>query len=76
MDLYQKHSVTIKVEDRTKADDIITRHWHKGDLDDAGGTMHQNSAGERMITYWIAPYIYEDYEAILNEFKEAGIQTY
>lgn len=76
MEQYQKYSVTIKAEDRTKADDILLKHWYAGDLDDVGGTMHKNSDGGWAVTYWIRPYIYEDYEAILNEFKEAGIQTF
>ena len=74
MDLYQKYSITVKAEDRAKADDILAKHWFAGDLDDVGGTTHKNSSGF-VITYWIRPYLYEDYEAILNEFKEAGIQT-
>ena len=77
MEQYQKYSVTIEAKDRAKADDILMKHWYTGDLDDVGGTTHpKNSGGGFVITYWIRPYIYEDYEAILNEFKEAGIQTF
>lgn len=75
MDLYKKYSVTIHGEDHAKADDILTKHWFAGDIDDIGGTRQKNSDGGITITYWIAPYVYEDFESIVNEFKENGIQV-
>lgn len=78
MDLYRAHSVTIRKEDEDKADKILCEHYQKGDLDDhtIDPIHNKDREGNVTSTYWIKPYIYEDFETIVNEFKEAGIQVW
>ena len=73
MDLYQAYSVKILAEDRAKADNILMKHV--ADIDDIRITAQKNNDGISEATYWIRPYIYEDFETIVNEFKEAGIRV-
>lgn len=72
MDLYRRYCVRIWDDDRNKADDILTKHAY--DIDNISVSSEKNSNGLNAIRYWITPYIYEDLEKIVNEFKEAGIQ--
>lgn len=67
--MYRFHNVKIRREDVEKAEKILTEH-------DAIGDIHHINVEVRpdAISYWIAPYIYEDLETIKNEFKLAGIQ--
>ena len=74
MDLYRTYIVKIYGEDRAKVDDILMRHT--SDIDSIRISAQKNDDDHSEVTYWIRPYIYEDYETILNEFKEAGIQTF
>ena len=71
--MYQVHSVTIRKEDEAAADLIL--HEYRWDYDDIRTTVDQHSDGSTTVTYWIKPYIYEDFEAIVNEFKDVGIQV-
>lgn len=71
--MYQVHSVTIQKEDREKADAILYSHQY--DYDDIREDGSVDSQGNCTITYWIKPYIYEDFETIVNEFKENGIRV-
>lgn len=70
---YRVHSITVRKEDQFKADEIINEHWDLGELDDARYEVHWNSDGTSTVTYWLNPYVYEDFEAIKKEFQEAGI---
>lgn len=67
--MYRVYDVTIRKEDSEKAEKILVQHWNDGDIDD----MHVRIQS-KTVTYWINPYIYEDFETIKNEFKLAGIQ--
>ena len=69
--MYRVHSIKILAIDRPKADNILTKHIH--DIDDIQISARKNSNGVSEATYWIKPYIYEDLEAIKNEFEQAGI---
>ena len=69
--MYRAHDVTIRAKYREVADAILVKH--NDDIDDIAITAQRNCYGEPMVTYWIAPYIYEDFENIVNEFREAGI---
>ena len=71
--MYQVHNVTIQKEDQEKADAILYSHQY--DYDDIHVGEDVDSEGNRTITYWIKPYIYEDFEDIVNEFKENGIRV-
>lgn len=74
MEFYQRQYVSILAEDYEKADKILMKHWNSGDIDNIGGTRQKRNNGGDIIAFWIAPYVYEDFETIVNEFKEAGIQ--
>ena len=76
MEKFQVHDVKIRKDDREKADAILWKHYDKGDLDDVtvDVIIHQDRDGNDVITYRIAPYLYEDFETIVKEFKEAGIR--
>ena len=71
MEMYRVHSVKILAVDRAKADEILAKH--NSDIDYIRISAQKNKDGISEATYWIGPYIYEDFEAIVNEFKEAGI---
>lgn len=71
--MYRVHSVKIHAEDRAKADDILAKHI--SDIDDIRITAQKTNSGISEATYWIKPYIYEDFGTIVNEFKEAGIRV-
>ena len=67
--MYRFHIVKIRREDVEKAEKILTEH------DEIGDIHHINvEVRPEAITFWIAPYIYEDFEKIIDEFKLAGIQ--
>lgn len=73
--MYQAHDVCIRKEDREKADAILDSHYQTGDIDDTQ-EVWETRDGVETITYHIHPYIYEDFEAIIQEFKQAGIQVF
>lgn len=67
--MYRFHNVKIRREDIEKAEKILTEHDAIGDI------YHINvECTFEAISYWIAPYVYEDLETIKNEFELAGIQ--
>lgn len=76
MDLYRVHTITILQKDEDKADKILCEHYQKGDIDDhtIDCIHNKDRDGNITSTYWIKPYIYEDFETIKKEFKEAGIR--
>ena len=67
--MYRFHNVKIRREDVEKAEKILAMHDEIGDIDRINVEV-----GPDAISYWIAPYIYEDFETIKDEFKQAGIQ--
>lgn len=71
---YRVHDVKISKADREKADTILLKHWHSGDIDTVECNETNYSDGTIAVTYRIRPYIYEDLEAIKNEFQREGIQ--
>lgn len=74
---YRMHNVTILAEDYDKAKAILDRHYRSGDIDEMHAEQHVDRIdGENtvIIRYWVAPYIYEDFETIIAEFKQAGIR--
>ena len=71
--MYQVHNVTIYKDDKSLADKII--YAHQFDYDDIRESVQRNHDGNDTITYWIKPYIYEDFEVIVNEFKQNGIRV-
>ena len=70
--MYRGYDVTISGKNRDEANAIIKKHIDAGDIDKIY-TMRGYADGS--ITYHIKPYIYEDFEKIVSEFKEAGIQV-
>lgn len=75
--MYRVHSVTILAEDCDKADVILEKHYRMGDIDEVSTEDRVDKNGDelvRFITYWIRPYIYDDFETIVNEFKQEGIR--
>lgn len=69
--MYRLHDVTINGKYRDEANTIIKKHIDAGDIDKIYAARDYVKGN---ITYWITPYIYEDLETIMDEFKEAGIQ--
>lgn len=67
--MYRFHNVKIMREDVEKAEKILTVHDEIGDIHHINVEVRPDA-----ISYWIAPYIYEDLEKIVDEFKLAGIQ--
>ena len=72
---YQVYDVKIRREFTEKADEILFKHWNNGDINTVNFNIEKNHNGPDTVTYWIQPYIYEDFEAIKDEFKQAGIQV-
>lgn len=68
--MYRIYDVKIHRGNRDMADKILSKHWYDGDID----TMTTDLREKDAVTYWIAPYVYEDLETIKNEFQLAGIQ--
>lgn len=68
--MYRAHDVKIRKADLNKAEPILLKHWNDGDID----AMRCDDRQSDEVTYWITPYIYEDFENIKNEFELAGIQ--
>lgn len=71
--MYRPHYVHIRKEDYEKAEKILEKHYRSGEIDDHSSTM-ESRRGVQAITYCIHPYIYEDFESIVREFIESGIQ--
>ena len=69
--MYRVYNVTIRKNDLVKAEKILLKHWNDGDID----AMRCDNNSEDEVTYWINPYIYEDLETIMDEFKQVGIQV-
>ena len=69
--MYRVYDVKIRKEDRKRAEKILLKHWNDGDID----AMRADDREKESVTYWIEPYVYEDLETIISEFKEAGIQV-
>ena len=67
MDLYRAHDITIRKEDQAKADAILEQH----DVDEITCEY-----GSTRITYWIRPYLCEDIDDIMKDFKDNGIQVF
>jgi hypothetical protein len=77
MDKYRVHNVTIRKEDRDKADAIIEKHYLAGDIDEVyteKRAAHVDGELIMTVSYWISPYICEDLQIIIDEFKQEGIQ--
>lgn len=77
MDKYRYYYVEIRQIDHSKALPILEEHDRNGDIDEMNYTCDFKSIDGkrvRVVNYRICPYIYEDLETILNEFKQAGIQ--
>lgn len=70
MDLYQAHDITIRKEDQAKADKILEQH----DIDEIT-CSEGNDGGCRTVTYWIRPYLSEDIDDIVKDFRDNGIQV-
>lgn len=75
MDKYRSHVVAILKEDCKKAEEILQKHWMQGNIDLVTYTEKKNSDGVVATVFRISPYIYEDFEAIVNEFKQEGIRV-
>lgn len=75
--MYRVHNVTIRADDRDKADAILEKHYHIGNIDAtviADGVTKDGGELISTVCYWISPYIYDDFERIVNEFKQEGIR--
>lgn len=75
MDKYQVHTVTIRKEDYGKADEILEKHYMMGDIDDIKVDEYTESDGTTKVNFRISPFIYEDLQTIISEFKQSGIQV-
>lgn len=74
MDKYQRYTVTVRTNDRSKADAIIDKHDQLCEFDElVWSSEHKEVDGSITITYRVAPIIYEDLEKIIDEFKQNGI---
>ena len=71
--MYRIHSIDVLYEDHCKAEPIISDHIHRGDIEPVSYGARLNSKGTAIVTYWIRPYIYEDFETIMKKLKLAGI---
>ena len=67
--MYRAYDVTVRKEDREKADMILEQY----DVDEITCSETSHSDGSSTITYWIRPYLCEDVDDIINEFKQANI---
>jgi hypothetical protein len=70
---YQAYNVLMRKEDQAKADAILEKHWMAGDIDVITTNVRENSDGSAKVEYWISPYICEDLDVIVDEFKLVGI---
>ena len=78
MDKYRVYNITIHADDRDKADVILEKHYHAGDIDEMraeDGVIKDNGELVRTVSYWISPYICDDLGVIVNEFKQEGIRV-
>lgn len=73
VNLYQVHSITIREEDEATANVILNIHRWDYDEDELRVEHGHHRDGVRVVTYWIKPYIYDDFETILSEFKDNSI---
>ena len=73
--MYRGYMITIEQKDLSKAMDIILKYDTNGDLDKISRHVSGGKPGNLKITFKLHPYIYEDFEKIVSEFKEAGIQV-
>lgn len=72
--MYRAHDVHIRKEDYEKAEAILEKHYRMGEIDDHSASM-EIRFGVQVIVYHIHPYICEDFENIVNEFKQEGIRV-
>ncbi len=68
MSKYRVHSITIWKEHSNKAETILEKY--NSYFDDMYIESRSNT-----VVYWLNPYVYEDFETVVNEFKENGIQV-
>ena len=74
--MYKGYYITVRTDNRYRVDAILDRHDRLGEIDRIDSVCGQRNAdGTVSITYRIAPYIYEDLEAIMDEFKRKGIRV-
>lgn len=77
--MYRVHEIKIRKEDYAEANAILLKHELLGDIDemdwDEYNAKTMEGTNEAYVVYRIRPFIYEDYETIVKEFKEAGIQV-
>lgn len=71
--MYQVHSITIREEDEAIANVILNIHRWDYDEDELRIEHGRHRDGVSVVTYWIKPYIYDDFETILSEFKDNSI---
>ena len=68
--MYRAYDVTVRKEDRDMAITILELH----DVDEIECSEEKQRDGSIAITYRIRPYLCEDIDDIVNEFKQNGIQ--
>ena len=77
--MYRVHEIKIRREDYVLANPILLKHELLGDIDEMDWEEYNaktmEGINETYIVYRIRPFIYEDFETIIKEFKEAGIQV-
>ena len=69
--MYQVYTITIRAEDRTIADEILSKFI--SDIVDIRVSAQMNMGGVREATYWIKTYLYDDFVAIRDAFILKGI---
>ena len=70
MSKYRAHRIKVRKEDSKKAEMILEKYQRKIYFDDILFWGDSNT-----VTYCLYPYISDDLEEVLNEFKQAGIQV-
>lgn len=69
--MYQVYTITVRAEHRAIADEIIAKFI--SDIVNVRVSMQTNNSSAREVTYWIKPYVYEDFVAIRDAFILKGI---
>ena len=69
MSKYRVHSIKVRKEDSEKAEMILDKYQKKNYFDDIRYLGDSNT-----VIYWFNPYLSDDIDTIMDEFKEAGIQ--
>lgn len=73
--MYRFSRITIRKEDRPKADEIILEHWSLGDIDEVR-VEEFISNGVRMTTYRLRLYVSEDLKIMVHKLKLNGIELF